>query len=134
MLATSFVNEILVARKEFEGRMDDNLDTPHALSTMHELIRDANIEIDAGKADKATMKDIGKFLNDVNKIFDVLELSDKEPAKDDVSLATQREELRKEKKFKEADEIRDTLRQRGFDIEDTPYGPRLKFRAKSLRA
>jgi cysteinyl-tRNA synthetase len=117
------------AKKEFEGRMDDNLDTPQALAALYDLITFANKEIDSGKADKASMKALFGLLTGFNKVFDVLELPEKEPAKDDLDLIAERERLRKEKKFKEADVIRDTLRKRGLEIEDTPYGPRPKFRA-----
>ena len=42
------------------------------------------------------------------------------------ALVDKREQARKDKDFKEADKIRDELKEKGFTIEDSAYGPRLK--------
>ena len=41
-------------------------------------------------------------------------------------LLAQRQEARKTRDFERADALRDTIRERGYVIEDTPHGPRLK--------
>jgi cysteinyl-tRNA synthetase len=41
-------------------------------------------------------------------------------------LAEKREEARKKKDFKTADQMRDKLKEKGYVLEDTPQGPRLK--------
>ena len=116
------------SRGEFESRMDDNLDTPQALAAFFELTTFVNKEIDSGKADRSSMKLMQKLIEDFNKVFDCLELSEKEVSEDDLLLIADRERLRKEKKYREADIVRDSLRKRGIELEDTPYGPRPKFR------
>lgn len=41
-------------------------------------------------------------------------------------LAQEREQVRKEKRWEEADRIRQELKKKGFTVEDTPAGPRVK--------
>jgi cysteinyl-tRNA synthetase len=41
-------------------------------------------------------------------------------------LVEEREKLRKEEKFKEADEVRDKIEKLGFRIEDSETGPAVK--------
>jgi len=43
-----------------------------------------------------------------------------------LALLDQRQEARKAKDFKRSDAIRDELKAKGWQIEDTPKGPRLK--------
>jgi cysteinyl-tRNA synthetase len=45
---------------------------------------------------------------------------------DVAALAEQRQAARKAKDFKRADQIRDELKAKGWVIEDTPKGPKLK--------
>ncbi|MEA3364655.1 MAG: cysteine--tRNA ligase, partial [Candidatus Hydrogenedentes bacterium] len=55
------------------------------------------------------------------------------PAKEDGAvpdkvheLVNERQRVRREKNFARADEIRDTLKEMGWVVEDTPDGPRVK--------
>jgi cysteinyl-tRNA synthetase len=41
-------------------------------------------------------------------------------------LVNERQRVRREKNFARADEIRDTLKEMGWVVEDTPDGPRVK--------
>jgi len=41
-----------------------------------------------------------------------------------IELVSRREEARRNKKWQEADTIRENLRKRGFVVEDTPLGTR----------
>ena len=40
-------------------------------------------------------------------------------------LAEERQQARKSKDFKRADEIRDILKEKGFVVEDSPQGPKI---------
>lgn len=107
------------ARDLFEKRMDDDLDTVNALKVIFELIYLINKNYD--KIDKDSLKEAKKLFLDFNSIFDILER--KEIKKDDEKLIKEREEARKKKDFKRADEIREELKKRNIIIEDTPNGP-----------
>lgn len=46
--------------------------------------------------------------------------------KDIIGLANKREQLRKEKKFDEADEVRQEIEKQGYTLDDSPEGPQIK--------
>ena len=57
----------------------------------------------------------------MNSIFIVIK-SQESITKQHAELIEKREKFRKEKKFKEADEIRRILKKKGIILEDTPKG------------
>jgi cysteinyl-tRNA synthetase len=48
-----------------------------------------------------------------------------------MELVEQRQEVRAEKRWDEADALRDKIVSAGFDIEDTPDGPRVRRRKQT---
>ncbi len=110
-------------KNRFKKSMDDDLNVPQALSYVFDMINVFNRQI--GSADKESLKKAYDFMIGINKIFDFLEGKKKITAEEQ-QLINERERLRKEKRFKEADEIRDKLKKRGVLLEDTLYGIRWK--------
>jgi cysteinyl-tRNA synthetase len=113
-------------KKEFEKAMDDDLNTPAALASVHELVSEANKVISRKAMDASAIKMIMNFVEEINTIFSI---ADYEKLKKHLEIKTeekdlieQREEFRSKKMFKEADSIRLILRERGIILEDTPYG------------
>jgi cysteinyl-tRNA synthetase len=45
-----------------------------------------------------------------------------------LALVEQRQQARKEKRWKDADALREQVHSAGFEIEDTPQGPRVRQR------
>lgn len=113
------------AKKNFLKSLDDDLNTPNALSAVFGLMKYVNKEIESDKADKKSIEELAKFFDEFNKIFDVLEESGEITAEEQ-KLIDQREHFRKEKNFIEADKIRDELKQCGLSLEDSHQGPRWK--------
>lgn len=112
------------AKEAFEYYMDENLDTPQALTAIHELVGVVNKAVDSGKADTDSLRAVLGLLDTFNKIFDVLTFADVQLTEDELELMAERERLRGARKYKEADIIRETLHKRGLILEDTPYGAR----------
>jgi cysteinyl-tRNA synthetase len=113
-------------RKEFEDRMDDNLDVAGALGAVHTLVREGNKALDeglAGEKAKAALGQLARF----DEVFGVFgaPAADAAPA-EVVGLAKTRDEARKAKDFKAADEARARIKALGWSVEDTKDGP--KFR------
>lgn len=117
------------AREGFEKAMDDDLGIPEALASVFSFMTRVNSERDACKLSK---NDAGKVLGFMIDLDRVLGLGlEKMPAKEDIpeeikSMAKERDALRKKKDFKGADMIRDEIRKKGFVIEDTPDGQRIR--------
>jgi len=115
------------AKKDFEEAMDDNLNTPRALSTVFNLIKELNkIE----KIDSQTAKQV---LSVINKFDSVLGLKLLELKKEKIRipgevirLVEEREKYRKRGQWQKADEIRKEIQKKGYLIEDTKEGSKIK--------
>ena len=93
---------------DFEKVMEDDLNTPKALQILWKLVRD--------KKAKAKLKTIKKM----DEVFG-LDLLEKEKIKISAkvkNLVKEREEARKEKDWKRADELRAKIRNLGYSIDD----------------
>lgn len=101
--------------KEFEKAMDDDLNTPVALQILWKLVRD---EKAAGK------------INTIKKIDSVFELNllkkEKRKIPDNIKrLVDEREKARKNKDWKKADEIRNKIKDSGYQLDDTNEGVKI---------
>jgi cysteinyl-tRNA synthetase len=117
-------------RKKFERAMDDNLNVPKALSVFFEFLTEVNKNID--KFNKENAKEIMNFIYDLDNVFGFglkkiygEEKKIKIPKKV-FELVEKREKARKEKNFELADKIRNEIKEMGFWVDDTPYGPLIK--------
>jgi len=104
-------------RSAFQHSLDDDFNTPKALGLLFDFIRDRNRAGSAGRR-------VFQLLQEVDGLFDVLDF---ETDAEDDEIQQQvdlRQRLRAEKKFAEADQIRDRLLEEGIVIEDSAAGPR----------
>ncbi len=103
--------------------INDDLNTPKALSVVWDVVKAE----DLGGRDKYLL------LTEFDKVMglDLIRSLEQDIPEDVLELVEKREELRKQKKYKEADEIREIIRSKGYHIDDTPQGPKLrKIRSK----
>ena len=115
-------------RTDFWGALADDLNTPRALSVASTVARDATL----------SSVDRWDLLADFDRVlaFGLADASDPEAAQDVAAvdpevaaLVAEREAARAGKDWATADRIRDDLASRGFDLIDTPEGPRARRRA-----
>ncbi len=121
---------------EFRRLMDDDLNTPGAVSLLFTLVRRGNQALDA--ADDPGAADI---LATVRQISDAVGLqlappsagagadADRDPSgvsPEAGALATQRDQARAAKEWARADELRDQLVALGYVVEDTPAGTQIR--------
>ena len=108
-------------RQEFIEAVNDDLNTAKALAFLWQVLK-SNIP-STDKYDLALYFDevLGLGLDNISKSQIPNEIQ---------SMADKREEVRKKGKFKEADKIRQKIEARGFSLEDTPKGVRIKRNAK----
>ena len=122
----------LVSRSEekFIQALDDDLNVAPALAALFDLLRDVNraLDRDAITSDGAAL--LESFLTKMDRVWGFLEVeSEEHPDQEVHALVQERERLRREKNWAEADKIRDRLLRMGWIVQDTPEGPRLR-RAK----
>jgi len=110
------------AEKDFEKCMDDDLNISEALGVIFDFIREINkSDISQKSADKI-IKTMKKF----DGVLGILEEKEDKITENIESLIREREEARKKKDFKKADEIRDNLKEKGIILEDSKDGVRWK--------
>jgi len=114
------------AKETFEERMDDDLDTPQALAAMHELVRATNKALDDGTASEKNLKEIHDMITDFDKALGVLAHEKTDVPAEVSELVEKREAARKAKDFKAADAIRKEIAAKGWLLEDTSSGPRVR--------
>ena len=105
----------------FHAAINDDLNTPAALAVVWDLVHDATVD-DATKAATLLRFDdvLGLRLSDyLGKQLDV-------PA-DVAALVALREEARLSKNWAESDRLRDEIATKGFDVKDTPQGPKISL-------
>src|SRR5262249_29348854 len=120
---------------EFAAAMDDDLNAAKALGLIHDRFRDLNRALDAGDS-----KEAGAVRGELARVAAVLGILGQEPAaflaaqqarrtarltlgEDEIRAAIRaRNDARQRKNFREADAIRERLREHGVLLEDTPSG------------
>ena len=105
--------------KEFDDALESDFNTHLALSAFFKLIKEINriaAENEIGKADAL------KIMPEFERMLDILGLSIPKITLDEKekinSLILKREELRKEKKFEEADQMRDKINEMNVELVD----------------
>jgi cysteinyl-tRNA synthetase len=121
-LPNGSIGNIEKFRREFEDAMDDDFNTPLALGTLFNMVSECNKILSDEKDDRIFMlQHVKEAIVELSGIFG-LSFENIEEEKSDMWITAaiaERDRLRKEKKFKEADEIRKMLDQKGIIIEDT---------------
>ncbi len=109
----------------FKAGMDDDLNTPKAISHIFDLSRETNKLIDENKLSKDDANKILDAINKVNTVFAFLENSEAEIPNDIMKLLDERADARKTKNWAKSDEIRDKLDEMGYTVKDGPQGQRV---------
>ena len=109
----------------FCAAMDNDLDTPRALAVYFNWIKDINKKMDHGIESPELLSSARNFIDAFDKIFGFLPQTKSIPP-DIMSLAERRQEARDMGDWPVADGLRIEIEKRGFVIEDTSKGPKLK--------
>ena len=111
--------------KNFENSMEDDFNTADAIAAIFDMVKLANITAKDGSREYAQY-----VLDKLTTLLGVLgiETEKKEELLDsDIeALIEERQQARKAKNFKRADEIRDELAAKGIILEDTRAGVKWK--------
>lgn len=113
-------------RGEFITCMDNDFDVPGAIGVMFSFINTCQDFLRKKVLSVENVQDILGFIDELDSVFSILSREKLDIPDDIRTLVAEREQVRKERNFKRSDEIRDELRGRGFEVEDTPDGPMVK--------
>lgn len=101
---------------EFEESINEDLDMPSAISVLWNLVRDKK-----AKGKLQTVKKMDEVLG-----LDLAEEGKEKIPKEIRELVKKREQARKETNFELADKIREDIKKKGYIIEDTKKGAKIK--------
>jgi cysteinyl-tRNA synthetase len=109
--------------EDFESHAADDLNMPRCLADLWTLLRDSSVPP-------------GQKLGAAFRMDRILDLGLSEAREREVDLdeptrrlVEEREQARKSRDFKRADQIRMLLLEKGLEIQDGPKGPRVRFAA-----
>ncbi len=119
-------------QKGFGEAMDDDLNISVALATLFDFVRDANSLLDNKTLSKQEAQQVHELMINFDKILGVLgDIKKEEKLPDEaIRLINRREEARKAKDWKTADQIREQLKGMGIIIQDTPQGVKCRTESK----
>lgn len=104
-------------KDRFVECMDDDLNTPQAIALLWELVKDTNIS----PADKrATMLDFDRVFG-----FGLANIKDAEIPDEVEKLVNDRQYAREQKDWDLSDRLRAKINALGWDVNDTPEGPKI---------
>jgi len=114
-------------QEKFESAMDDDLNTPLALSVLYNLITETNKLASRKKQKKKTAADTLNLWNKMNKVFGLVVKDGPIEIPEEIkNLAEARERARRQENFQKSDSLRNLIRKKGYEIEDKEGGYRVK--------
>ena len=113
-------------RQNFEKEMDDDFNTPRAISHIFDMAKIINPLIDSGELAKNNAGNIIELLNNINQILGIIPEKLQEVPPEVQKLVSERETARQVKDFARADQLRGQIKNLGYEVEDTNYGPLVK--------
>lgn len=110
----------------FTEVMDEDLNISAAWGAVFEWVREMNRRMAEGKLPPVEAAAELAQWERVNSVLGIEAAGGAEIPADIIALANERDTARKSKDFKRADAIRDELKSKGWVVEDTPKGPKIK--------
>lgn len=117
------------AHENFINSIADDLNVSEAWAVIYGLLSEFNKRMDQANLSAKEAEAVLQTFRDIDTVFAVFDpdaTQQNELPADIMALVDERQTARKNKDFKRSDEIRDILKARGWIIEDTPKGIRVK--------
>ncbi len=117
------VGSLNETRREFQACMDDDFNTPKALSIIYDLVNECNKVINGTESKKEfSLSAAMDFIKEVSDIFGISFAKEAQVSEEEEGFLRERVEARKNKDFKRSDELRDLLKEKGIIVEDSKDG------------
>ena len=104
-------------REKFIKALDEDLNTPQAIAILWELIHDTTI---SNPDKRTTLLDFDKVFG-----FGLEDIQEDMIPEEVVSIVTEREQARLNKDWAKSDELRDKIKDLGYEVKDTDSGPKI---------
>ncbi|MEM4268302.1 MAG: cysteine--tRNA ligase [Candidatus Woesearchaeota archaeon] len=113
-------------KNDFESAMDDDLNISTALAVLFDFVKETNKMISESGIDTKNAKDALQLLLSIDYVLGILSMEKSDVPQEIINLAELREQARKAKDWKKADNLRSEILNLGYSVDDTPSGPKIK--------
>jgi cysteinyl-tRNA synthetase len=114
-------------KNKFEEAMNDDFNTPIALSVLYDLITETNKLIQTNKLKANEAKSLLAFWEKINRVLGLIISENKVEVPENINkLAEERKSARQTKDFQKSDDLRKEIEKLGYSIEDVADGYKLK--------
>jgi len=121
----AITNRIAAIARQFDDKMNDDFNTPDAITAVFDLVAEANLYLQQERVNGAAVQQFLDQLQAFDAVLGLLSQAEDELLDEEIEqLIVERTEARKSKNWARADEIRDLLTEKGIFLEDTPQGIR----------
>lgn len=111
----------------FIDALRNDLNISEALSFLFELIREVNGALDKCLPNAQELTLIHDALAKIDSVLGVCQPNEAKIPQEILDLVAARQEARQTKQWQRSDELRNELLQKGYLVEDSPTGPRVKM-------
>ncbi|MBO7747513.1 cysteine--tRNA ligase [Paenibacillus sp. MWE-103] len=113
-------------KARFNAKMDDDFNTPDAITALFDLVSEANQLLQRPVVSPESVRVLLEAFEAFDRVLGLLGADEELLDAEIDALIVERTEARASKNWKRADEIRDLLAAQGIVLEDTPQGIRWK--------
>ena len=110
----------------FRNALNDDLNISEALAAVYDLVHDMNRRMDAGRVTPSESAAVQGLVSSWDNVLAVFRGGPTTAGPEVKELLRLREEARRRRDWKESDRLRDEIKSRGWMVQDTPDGPRLR--------
>ncbi len=122
---THIMTDIKNYKERFLDSLEDDLNTADAISYLFEIVKYSNSNL-TSDSPKKLVKDIYDIFMELSNILGLLTKKEEILDEEIMELIEKRNEARKNKNYQLSDEIRDSLKEKGIILEDSPQGTKWK--------
>ncbi|MFC4811514.1 cysteine--tRNA ligase [Paenibacillus sp. GCM10023250] len=123
---TALKARISEIKAQFNAKMDDDFNTPDAITALFDLVSEANQLLQRPVVSPESVRLLLDAFDAFDRVLGLLGADEELLDAEIDALIVERTEARAAKNWKRADEIRDLLAAQGIVLEDTPQGIRWK--------
>jgi cysteinyl-tRNA synthetase len=125
-LGTLKLGNVFALEERFVKALDDDLNISAAWAAVFDWVRDMNRFLGANSLEPYHAAAALEEWEKVNSVLGIGSIAEAEAPAEILALLEARQAARKAKDFKRSDQIRDELKAKGWVVEDSPKGPKLK--------
>ena len=115
-------------QQNFEREMEDDFNTPNAIASIYDFVKQANTIIATGEYDAQNVQEITDYLTKIDTVFKCFDFLYNKPKQDDQleqqvkALVDERNKCRRAKDYVKADELKQKILSMGVELSDNKDG------------